>query len=365
MNLNENYYAVIMAGGVGSRFWPVSTSAYPKQFLDMMGVGETLLQLTYHRLSTLVPKENILILTNEAYKELVLEQLPKISEDQIIPEPAMRNTAPCILLAALKIKKMNPKAVMLVAPSDHWINQQDDFVADIEKAFTAAAEQDILLTLGIKPTFANTGYGYIKFDEAQETAQNNTLHKVERFTEKPTLRNARKYLDEGTYLWNAGIFIWKASAIIEAFSEHSAEMFKLFEKGEEQLNGPNEEEYLKEVFPKAQNISIDYAILEKSNKVYVIPASFDWDDLGTWGALYSKLAKDKTKNAVVNAQLVPMESNGNMIYTHKHKLVIVDGLEDYIIIDKDDVLMIVPREKEQQIKEIRADVVEQFGENLG
>ncbi len=360
-----NYYAVIMAGGVGSRFWPVSKAQNPKQFQDMMGIGETLLQLTYNRLAAIVEPQNILILTNVAYKELVLEQIPGINEEQILMEPAMRNTAPCILLAALKIKKKDPDAVMLIAPSDHWIEDKEAFLQNVDQAFQAAEEKDILVTLGIKPTFPNTGYGYIKYEAQEKNEGGLELQKVEKFVEKPTLRNAKKYLQEGNYVWNSGIFIWKASYIVNSFSQYCPEMLELFAKGEEKLNEPDEGSFIEEVYPKAQNISIDYAILEKSNQVYVIPATFDWDDLGTWGALYSKLAKDEFKNAVVNAQLVPRDSKNNVVYTKDYKIVILDGLEDYIVVDDEDVLLIVPKKKEQEIKEIRAAAVEKFGDKLG
>lgn len=363
-SINENNYAVIMAGGVGSRFWPVSTASFPKQFQDIMGVGETLLQLTYNRLASLVLRENILILTNQSYKKLVQEQLPKIKDEQIILEPAMCNTAPCILLSALKIRNQNPNAVMLVAPSDHWIQEKEAFQEDIAKAFDAASK-DILITLGIQPTFANTGYGYIKFEKQDKDLQDKEPVKVENFTEKPTLRNAKKYLEDGNYLWNAGIFVWKASVIIDAFEEHMSDMFKLFEGAKDKLNTKEEDNYINEVYPKAQNISIDYAILEKSEKVYVIPASFSWDDLGTWGALYSKLAKDKLNNAVVNAHLVPREAKNNMVYTKSQKTVFIDGLEDFIVVDEDDVLLIIPKAKEQDIKQIRAEAMEKFGDHIG
>jgi len=358
---NQNYYAVIMAGGVGSRFWPVSTSKFPKQFHDMLGVGNSLLQKTFNRLAKIVPYENILILTNDEYVDLVIEQLPEIDKDKIIAEPAMRNTAPCILLAAMKIKKMNSNGVMLVAPSDHWIKEEEKFESDICKAFKAASEQNILITLGIKPTGPNTGFGYIKY----ETSEGQGLNKVEKFTEKPSLRNAKKFLEEGNYAWNAGIFVWKASYIVDSFKEHCSEMFQLFDKGSEILNTSKELEFIEDVYPEAQNISIDYAILEKSDQVYVIPANFDWNDLGTWGALYTELAKDDHNNAIVGAQLIPLEAKDNMIYTHKQKVVVVDGLEDYIIVDEENVLVIVPKEKEQEIKEIRANVIQKFGDNFG
>ncbi|WP_034924530.1 mannose-1-phosphate guanylyltransferase [Gillisia sp. CAL575] len=358
---NKDYYAVIMAGGVGSRFWPVSTSKFPKQFHDMLGTGHSLLQKTYMRLSKILPYENILILTNEEYVDLVQEQLPKLDTKKIIAEPAMRNTAPCILLAAMKIKKINPNAVMIVAPSDHFINDENAFAADINLAFEAASEEDILVTLGIKPTFPNTGYGYIKY----EKDDGKDLQKVENFTEKPTLRNAKKYLEEGNYVWNAGIFIWKASYIAESFKTYLPEMFSLFNDGEKDLNTSKEEKFIKDTYPDAKNISIDYAILEKSDSVFVIPATFSWSDLGTWGSLHEELAKDENNNAVVNAQLMPEDASGNIIYTKNSKVVIVDGLKDYIIVENEDVLMIVPKEKEQEIKEIRNKVMEKFDKNLG
>lgn len=358
---NKNYFAVIMAGGVGSRFWPVSTSKFPKQFHDMLGLGETLLQCTFNRLANVVPFENILILTNQSYKEMVKEQLPKINEEQIFLEPALRNTAPCILLAALKIRKQNPDAVMVVAPSDHWIEDEKSFTRDIHLAFEAAAEKDILITLGIKPTFPNIGYGYIKYKEDKESK----FQKVLKFTEKPNLQDAKKFLKEGNYVWNAGIFIWKASFIADSFLKYLPGMYHLFEKGADILNGPEEEKFIDTVYPEAENISIDYAIMEKSECVYVLPATFDWSDLGTWVALYGEMAKDKQNNALVNAHLISYEASKNMIYTHKQKVVVVDGLEDYIIVDDEDVLLIVPKDREQDIKEIRAKAIEKFGENLG
>ena len=364
-NVNENYYAVIMAGGIGSRFWPVSRTSHPKQFQDIMGTGETLLQLTFNRLSSIVLRENILILTNDSYKDVVNEQISGLNKDQIILEPEMKNTAPCILMAALKIHKKNPDAVMLVAPSDHWIIEKDKFTHDVNKAFKAASKEEILITLGIKPTFPNTGYGYIRFAEDDVLKNEENIFKVQKFAEKPTLRNAKKYLEEGNYLWNAGIFIWKTSVIINAFETYSKELFDLFKQGNEYYNKEGEESFIKETYPRAQNISVDYAILENSDKVYVIPAGFDWDDLGAWGALYGKLAKDENRNAVVNARLQPEGSKENMVYTHKNKVVVLAGLENYIVIDSDDVLLIVPKDREQEIKELRNNAIKKFGDNLG
>ena len=358
---NKNNYAVIMAGGVGSRFWPVSTSSFPKQFHDLLGMGQSLLQKTVNRFSNIVPRENIFILTNRNYLELVQDQLPNIKRERIILEPAMRNTAPCILLAALKIKKENQEAVMVVAPSDHWIQEEELFIEDIQEAFKHAKSENKLITLGVIPTSPHTGYGYVEF----EKIEGQKLQKVERFIEKPTLRKAKQFLEEGKYLWNAGIFIWKASYIIECFIEFQPEMHKLLNAAPEKLNSPKEEDFIEEVYNDAQNISIDYAVMEKSNDTWVIPASFHWNDLGTWGSIYNQLAQDEQGNAVVNAQLFPVKSKGNMIYSHRQKLVVVEGMENFIIIEDKDILLIVPKEREQEIKEMRSKVMQKFGDNFG
>lgn len=359
--MNKNYYAIIMAGGVGSRFWPVSTQDYPKQFHDMLGSGDTLLQRTFKRLSQLIPEENILILTNKKYNELVLEQLPSINEQQVVLEPAMRNTAPCILYASLKIKKANPNAVMIVAPSDHWIEDETSFKTDVEQAFQHCMKNDVLMTLGIKPTFPNTGYGYIEFDDTTSTA----IKEVYQFKEKPNYETAKTYLEKGNYLWNAGIFIWSASSILSAFEISQTELFKLFSNGLSMYNTAEEERFIEENYHKAENISVDYAIMEPSNNVTVLPASFDWNDLGTWGSLYDKLDKVADQNAVVNAELLAHGATGNMIRTNKNKLVIIDGLHDYIVVDKDEILLIFPKEKEQDIKLLLQEVKDKFGEHYG
>jgi len=349
-----------MAGGVGSRFWPVSRAAFPKQFHDMLGSGKSLLQSTFSRLEKSVPTENIFILTNSNYAALVKEQLPNIDNRQIVLEPAMRNTAPCILLAGLKIQKENPNAQILVAPSDHWIEDEAAFTKDILASFDAVQRQEILMTLGIKPSFPNTGYGYIKAEEFDKSP----IKKVDRFTEKPDYATAKSFLAEGNYFWNAGIFIWSAKAIVNAFEKHQPEMFQLFTSDLSQLNTEHEAAFLEENYTKAENNSIDYAILEKADNVYVLEASFDWSDLGTWGALYEELPKDENENVLVNTTEVILENaNGNIVRTSKDKLVVLDGLQDYIIVDHDDALIIVPKEKEQDIKQIRANAVKKFGSN--
>ena len=356
--MNKNYYAVLMAGGVGSRFWPVSTTNNPKQFHDMLGTGDTLIQKTFARLNKFIPTENILILTNERYNNLVLEQLPKVKQEQVVLEPAMRNTAPCILYAALKIQKMNPNAVMIVAPSDHWIEDEQAFENDVKKCFDKCEKEEVLCTLGIKPTYPNTGFGYIEYEKENQ----ESLKKVAQFREKPDVATAKEFLAQGNFLWNAGIFIWSVSTIIKAFKNYQPGQFELFNNGLSCYNTAEEQPFIAENYPKAENISIDYAILENSKAIFTLPATFDWNDLGTWGALYDKLEKDNNNNAKVNGQTLLEDAKGNMIRTNARKIVVVDGLEDYIIVDKDDVLLIYPKSKEQDIKKVRSQVQEKFGD---
>lgn len=337
-----------MAGGIGSRFWPVSTREFPKQFHDMLGSGETLIQKTFSRLSQIIPKENILILTHESYNDLILEQLPMVTQEQIVLEPAMRNTAPCILYASLKIKKLNPNAVMVVAPSDHWIEDEMQFVANLQRSFDLSEREESLMTLGILPTSPNTGYGYIEFDKLDS----RSIKKVIQFREKPDSKTARRFIQSRNYLWNAGIFIWSVRSILKAFEEFQPEMFALFMEGYESYNSDKESAFIQENYPKADNISIDYAIMENAKNVYVLPATFDWNDLGTWGSLHEKLPKDDNNNAVVNAIVLLQNASNNIIRTAIGKQVIVDGLDDYIIVDKDSVLLIYPKSKEQEIKAI-------------
>lgn len=346
--MNKNYFAVLMAGGVGSRFWPVSTAQFPKQFHDMLGTGETLIQKTFSRLSQLIPKENILILTNEIYNDIVLEQLPEVSPEQIVLEPAMRNTAPCILYATLKIQKINPDAVMVVAPTDHWIEDETAFLDNLQRAFDCAQKEEVLMTLGIKPTFPNTGYGYIEYDAQNE----RQIKKVIQFREKPDYVTAKSFLEQGNFLWNAGIFIWSVKAVTSAFVKFQPVMYSHFMEGYDIYNTEGEREFINENYANSENISIDYAVMEKAPNVYVLPAAFDWNDLGTWGSLHDKLAKDENNNTVVNARVFIENSTNNIIRADKGKTVIVDGIHNYIIVDKEDILLIYPKEKEQEIKKI-------------
>lgn len=346
--MNKNYYAILMAGGVGSRFWPVSTADFPKQFHDMLGAGATLIQKTFSRLSKLIPEENIYILTNERYNDLVLEQLPMVKQAQVLLEPAMRNTAPCILYASLKIQKQNPNAIMVVAPSDHWIEDENAFTANLQQCFNFCESENALMTLGIQPTFPNTGFGYIEYDKTNQ----NLIKKVSQFREKPNYETAKSFLESGNFLWNGGIFIWSSKSILTAFEKFQPQMNQLFLNGLESYNTSDESNFINENYALAENISIDYAILENAKNVFVMPATFDWNDLGTWGSLHEKLDKDENNNSLVNATVLLNNSSNNIISTGKNKLVIVDGLEDFIIVDKDNVLLIYPKSKEQEIKGI-------------
>lgn len=363
--MNNNYYAVIMAGGIGSRFWPISTQEFPKQFHDMLGTGKTLLQTTFSRLNKIIPSENIYILTNERYLEITLQQLPTISEKQVVLEPAMRNTAPCILLSALKIQKENPNALMLVAPSDHWIEDEIAFANDVQDCFNATQSDDLLLTLAIEPTFPNTGFGYIESDTSitnnNQIKNNPDIFKVKQFREKPDYETAKKFLAAGNFHWNAGIFIWSVNSIISSFQKHLSEMNSLFSRGMYVLNTSEEKTFIEENYAKAENISIDYGILEKADNIFVKKASFDWNDLGTWGALHDKLEKDENNNTIVNAETYIKNSKNNVILTTSKKLVVLDGVEDYIVVDKADVLMVIPKKKEQEIKELLEEISNKFG----
>lgn len=357
----DNYYAIVMAGGIGSRFWPSSKASNPKQFIDIMGVGETLFQTTFKRLSRLIPFENIYVLTNERYVSKIKEQLPDIADEQIVPEPEMRNTAPSILLGAMKIHKRNRNAQMVVAPSDHWIPDEEAFIASVQQAFDYTKKNDALVTLGIEPTFPNTGYGYIGYYKTG----NNEVKKVTDFTEKPDLKNAMKYIEAGNYSWNAGIFIWSAEFILKSFNEYVPEMYSLFEKGKGSLNSDKEDEFLQKNYARASNISIDYAILEKSDSVFVIPVSYKWSDLGTWSSLQKELPADENGNTAISTRLTAQDSKNNIISTYSQKVVALRGVSNMIIIEDEDILMIVSKSEEQNIKKLREETMKDFGEDLG
>jgi len=349
--MNKNYYTVIMAGGIGSRFWPISTQQFPKQFHDMLGTGSTLIQQTYKRFESIIPSENILIATNKRYEDLVQEQLPEISKNQLLLEPAMRNTAPCILYSALKIYNKNPNGIMIVAPSDHWIENEKEFITNVQTGFDFCTNNDALLTFGIQPTSPNTGYGYIEFDPSE-----NNIKKIKTFTEKPNLKTAQQFLKKGDHYWNSGIFMWSVKSIITAFNHNLPEMLQLFENGNTVWNTNHENDFIEVNYPKSKNISIDFGIMEKATNVFVLPAHFDWNDLGTWGSLYNKLPKDSFNNATVGGDIIYRDATNNIVKTQKGKRVVIQGLDNYIVIEKDDILLICPKNKEQDIKEISDEV---------
>jgi mannose-1-phosphate guanylyltransferase len=359
--MNQNNYALIMAGGVGSRFWPVSRTEHPKQFIDFFGVGKTLIQSTYDRFLKICPPENIFIVTNEIYIDLIKEQLPLLQDNQILAEPIMRNTAPCVAYGSMKIAELNPDAVIVVAPSDHTIADQDAFIVAIEQSLKAASENSCLITLGIKPSRPDTGYGYIQYMESN-LATDEQIHKVKLFTEKPNLDLARTFIQSGDFLWNAGIFIWSAKAINNAFKKHLPEMHEIFHLGKSAYNTDLEKDFISSAYQQCINISIDFAIMEKAENVYVLPADFGWSDLGTWASIYDMADKDYVGNAVIPSDQVMMFDSSNcMVNVPKEKLVILQGLHDYIVVESNNTLLICPRTEEQSVKQIVADVKGRFG----
>jgi mannose-1-phosphate guanylyltransferase len=348
--MNNNNYVIIMAGGVGTRFWPFSRTNFPKQFHDVLGTGKTLLQQTAERFEGVCPQENIYIVTSVEYKELVQQQLPYLSPHQILQEPTRRNTAPCIAYASYKIAVKNPRANIVVAPADHIILKEQEFKDTIRKALAATAEENILITLGIKPSRPDTGYGYIQY-----IPQNNKeIKKVKTFTEKPHLELAKQFIESGDFVWNSGIFIWNAQAIIENFNRHLHEVAELFEEGQKYYYTEEEESYIRKTYSFCKNISIDYGIMEKSDQVYVLLSDFGWSDLGTWKSLYDVSGKDSAGN-VIDGQVMTYSTTNCIIKTPKDRLVVAQGLEGYIIAEFDNVLLICKKDEEQKVKDFVAD----------
>lgn len=362
--MNKNDYCVIMAGGIGSRFWPLSRTAHPKQFLDILGTGETLLQQTFRRFSNIVPKENIYIVTNDIYEHLVKEQLPGISDQQVVLEPARRNTAPCIAYAAYKIKEINPKANMVVAPSDHVILREDIFTDIIKSALLASSKNPWLITLGITPSFPNTGYGYIQFKETEAYPEDPRLNKVKTFTEKPVLEMAISFVESGDFLWNSGIFIWSLKSLLEAFNRCVPDMDMAFKKGAGIYNTPDEKEFIQETYTTCKSISIDYAVLEKAENVFVMKSDFGWSDLGTWGSLYEHREKNKEGNAVLGKNAMLYDCKNCVVTIPKDKLAVLQGLEDYIVVDSEQILLVCRKTDEQEIRQFVNDVLINKGEQF-
>jgi mannose-1-phosphate guanylyltransferase len=350
--MDKNNYCIIMAGGIGARFWPMSRISQPKQFIDILGTGRTLIQQTFDRFLKVCPVENIYVVTNDIYKQTVLDQLDGMGEHQVLCEPMRRNTAPAIAYATYKIKEENPGANMVVAPSDHIILKEDVFTEVISSALLAAQNNPWLLTLGITPSRPDTGYGYIQFRDDQSYAADSRLKKVKTFTEKPNLELAQTFLDSGDFLWNSGIFIWSMKSITDAFEQHLSEVSELFQKGSGKYNTIDEARFINEIFPVCKNISIDYGVMEKAENVYVLAADFGWSDLGTWGSLFDIRKKDQNNNAVMGDHVMTFDSSDCIVNMPKDKLVVLQGLNDFIVAEDNGVLLICKKEDEQNIREI-------------
>lgn len=345
-----------MAGGLGSRFWPKSRETFPKQFLDILGTGETLIQLTFRRFDGICEPENFFILTNESYLEIVKQQIPSLPLENIILEPSRNNTAPCIAFACYKILVKDPNANIVISPSDQLIIKVDTFRANITKAIDFASLNDALITLGITPSRPDTGYGYIKYKK-----ENGDIKKVDRFLEKPKLEQAKEYLLSGDFLWNAGIFIWNVQSIIKAFELYSPEIASTFSEGIEYYGTTKEKEYIQKNYPKMPNISIDYAIMEKAKNVYTIPSDLGWSDLGTWSSIYEIMPKDDTNSVKNTNRILMIDSKDCLIHLSENRVGVFKGLHKFIVVDDGEILLIVPKSDEQLVKQLNAEVVKNFG----
>jgi mannose-1-phosphate guanylyltransferase len=353
-----------MAGGVGSRFWPMSTTQHPKQFLDILGTGETLLQQTYQRMLKVCANENIYVVTSGIYLNLVREQLPNLLVENILCEPARKNTAPCVAYASYKIHKRDPLAITIVAPSDHLVRKEDTFIKAIKSCYEKAKKEDCLITLGIKPTRPDTGYGYVQFIDSDVEERDKRIHKVKTFTEKPNHEMADFFVESGDFLWNSGIFIWSTKSIINAIEKHDIELANVFKEGWDFYNTDKEKGFIDRAYTTCKNISIDYSVMEKAKNVYVRSSIFGWSDLGTWGSLYTHINKDEHKNALVGKNIITYDCNNCIVQVPKDKLVVLQGLEDYIVVESEGVLMICKKQDEQQIRNFVNDVKVKKGEKF-
>jgi mannose-1-phosphate guanylyltransferase len=347
----NDHYVVIMAGGIGSRFWPYSRNNYPKQFIDVLGMGKSLLRITYERFQKLVPSENIFVVTNDIYQDLVTEQLPEVTGDQVLLEPNRRNTAPCIAYASYKIAQRNERAQVIVTPSDHAIFNEDNFANAIRSGLEAARDDDKLITLGIEPNRPETGYGYIQYHDDYD----GPVKKVKTFTEKPQLDLAQKFIESGDFVWNSGIFIWNVKAITTAFERHLPEIAEIFQNISPRYYSEDEVSSIKNAYAHCKNISIDYGVMEKANNVYVVLGDFGWSDLGSWNALYDIKEKDQQQN-VVDANVLIYETQSTLIRGEKSKLIVVQGLEGYLVADCKDVLLICKKDEEHRFRQFFSDV---------
>ncbi|MFN8299965.1 MAG: mannose-1-phosphate guanylyltransferase [Chitinophagales bacterium] len=348
-----NVYVAIMAGGIGSRFWPESRTARPKQFLDILNTGKTLIQLTFERFLKLVPKEHIYVVTNTEYEALVKEQLPELADHQILREPVRRNTAPCITYACDKIYAKDKDATVIISPADHLILQEDKFVAVVEKCLDFVSNNTFLVTLGIKPTKPATGYGYIQFEDEHSP---DGFYRVKTFTEKPTLEIAKTFLKSGDFLWNSGMFVWKAKTLLEGIRKHLPEIGDAFKEGHNYYNTPDEQKFISTAYSQCTNISIDYGVMEKADNVFTIPAEFGWSDIGTWDSLYDVYDHDYLGNAVSGKNVKVYDAAHNMVMVPDNKLVVIQGLDGYCVVDTKDVLLICEKNREEEIKRITVDL---------
>ena len=344
-------HLVIMAGGIGSRFWPMSTPERPKQFVDVLGTGRTFIQMTVDRFKGILPAENVWVVTSQAYEDIVAEQLPEVPRGNILLEPCRRNTAPCIAYAAWRIKSIDPKATIVVSPSDHLVLDVPEFQRVITSAMDFASTSDAIVTLGMKPTRPETGYGYIQTDMSCPSARNKEIYRVDAFREKPDLATAEKYIRKPNMLWNAGIFIWNVSTVVNALRVYAPEINEVFENLLPLYGTDKEQEAINENFPKCESISVDYAILEKSEEIYCFPASFGWSDLGTWGSFRENVSRDNNGNAVIGNNVQTFETRDCVIHCSEERRVVVQGLEGYIVAEKDNTLLICKLSEEQRIKQ--------------
>lgn len=351
----ENNYCVIMAGGIGSRFWPQSKTDYPKQFLDILGTGRSLIRQTFERFLKICPQENFYIVTNKSYKDLVLQQIPELKPEQVLCEPLRRNTAPCIMYSNYEIGKRNKNARIIVAPSDHLILKEEEFIGIIKNGLDFVENDDVLLTLGIQPSRPDTGYGYIQVDNKGD----GVINKVKTFTEKPDIEMAKFFLESGEFFWNSGIFLWSLASINKAFKEYLPDVYDLFS---EEHDIVDEDVFINTTYSNSPNISIDYGVMEKANNVYVYKSDFGWSDLGTWGSLYDTASKDGAGNALIGSHVLQYNTNNCIVSAAKDKLVVVQGLDDFIVIDSGESLLICKKSEEQQIRKFVNDIKIKFGD---
>lgn len=363
--MNKHHYCIIMAGGIGSRFWPLSRTNMPKQFLDILGVGTSLLQQTYERFCQIIPSENIYIVSNAEYKEIIEQQLPSLKKENILSEPYRRNTAPCVAYAAYRIKQVDPEALMVVAPSDHLILKEEKFLAQVVAGLEFVGSHDALLTLGMVPSRPETGYGYIQANgEKVVEKHGNTYRKVKTFTEKPDLKLANIFLKSGDFYWNSGIFFWSLKSVLQAFEFHLPEISTSFEEGSHIYNTEGEAEFIEKTYAGCKNISIDYGIMEKADNVYVLTTDIGWSDLGTWGSLFEQKTKDINNNALIGDNIFVYDVKDSLISVSGKQMVVLQGLENFIVVQSDDILLVCKREEEQRIKVFVNDVKISKGEKF-